>query len=863
MSLSLPPDQLNALWNEFLERWPLERLSDMQLSDYTGVGNDDSFCYWLESRTNDLGSIWGGSSFKFGVFRRKDKTHKESRLGRSYTSDFAWLNKYGNTPDEAFSSVLEQIVTVALSARAGDLEAIDQADLGEAVRWKIAFLYQDRNDLNIAPIYISQLLREITDQSRISPAQAQRALMADRNNKEVFEYAGELLEIASAKMAEKLSTEKALEYLNNSTYYSPIKPPSDKIAGFQSQSGLQLALVLSNAKVTLFLEPGDWQETAKGLYAVSKIYSAPDSRNSNLSSNAPNLFTGHPAICVTVESLKNLSELCDIYESSEGNITMAIQTSETASTSQPNAEALNTILYGPPGTGKTYATTEMAVKLADPQWYTGMMGKSLDESTQRKEIKAHYDALLASGRIAFTTFHQSFSYEDFVEGIRAETEDGQIAYNVKDGIFKALALIASANADNTSPLSDSISLAGRRVWKMSLGNTLKGEEDAYQDCIGQNYIGLGWGDDIDFTSCDTRDAVLAHYSAASQHQYANTDYNISAVNTFKNVISPGDIVVVSDGNHKFRAIGEITGDYRYAPSEEGLWFNQTRKVRWLRLFEPSLPKEVLFQKALSQMTLYELKPTTLRMEKLKEFLEKPASEASRTQNHVLIIDEINRGNVSRIFGELITLLEPDKRSGGSDSRSVVLPYSKKRFSVPQNLYVLGTMNTADKSLAQIDLALRRRFEFVELQPAPTQLGDLQVHGVKIADLLDVLNQRIEVLLDRDHTIGHAYFWSLREIENTTEREAKLAEIFQKRIIPLLQEYFFSDWERIGWVLNDPAKPDAARFIKLGGSGIAVEKLFCTQIAAEIHDRRYSINPAAFSNPAAYQGILPAQATDNA
>lgn len=229
------------------------------------------------------------------------------------------------------------------------------------------------------------------------------------------------------------------------------------------------------------------------LYAVSKIYSAPDSRNSNLSSNAPNLFTGHPAICVTVESLKNLSELCDIYESSEGNITMAIQTSETASTSQPNAEALNTILYGPPGTGKTYATTEMAVKLADPQWYTGMMGKSLDESTQRKEIKAHYDALLASGRIAFTTFHQSFSYEDFVEGIRAETEDGQIAYNVKDGIFKALALIASANADNTSPLSDSISLAGRRVWKMSLGNTLKGRRTPTRIALARTTLAWAGG----------------------------------------------------------------------------------------------------------------------------------------------------------------------------------------------------------------------------------------------------------------------------------------------------------------------------------------------------------------------------------
>lgn len=863
MSLSLSSKQLNDLWDQFLQRWPLENLDNMQLADYTAAGGDDSFCYWLEARTEELGSIWGGSAFKFGVYNRKDKAKKASRYGRQFTQDYAWLEKYGSTPAEAFSEVLGYIIAVAQAARFGDLEAIDKADLGEAIRWKIAFLYQDRTNPMIVPIYKGEMLRAITGQPDISSAEAQRTLMPQRGDRELFEYYRNLLNTAEEKMTETLGTAQALDFLNKSANFTPIKPPTDKIAGFESQSGQHLALVLSNAKVTLLLEPGDWQTAAREYYAPGKTYSAADSRNSNLSANAPKLATGHPAISVTVDTLKNLNELCDIYDATEGTNAMDTQSIQDASPPTPSADSLNKILYGPPGTGKTYATTEMAVSLADPHWFAELETSSPDEGARRQAIKARYDALMASGQIAFTTFHQSFSYEDFVEGIRAETHDGQIVYNVKDGIFKALALIASANADNTPPLSDSISLAGRRVWKMSLGNTLKGEEDAYQDCIDQNYIGLGWGDDIDFTSCDSRDAVLEHYSAVSKHQYSNTDYNISAVNTFKNVISSGDIVVVSDGNHKFRAIGEIIGDYRYAPSEEGLWFNQTRKVRWLRLFEPSLPKEVLFQKALSQMTLYELNPTTLRMEKLEEFLEKPASEASRTQNHVLIIDEINRGNVSRIFGELITLLEPDKRNGGSDSRSVVLPYSKKRFSVPQNLYVLGTMNTADKSLAQIDLALRRRFEFVELQPDPTQLGDLQVHGVKIADLLDVLNQRIEVLLDRDHTIGHAYFWSLCEIENTTEREAKLAEIFQKRIIPLLQEYFFSDWERIGWVLNDPAKPDAARFIKLGGSGIAVEKLFGTQIAAEIHDRRYSINTAAFSNPAAYQGILPAQATDNA
>lgn len=861
--MSLPTDQLHSLWDELLQRWPLEKLQTMELNDYTAAGNTDSFCNWLEARTEELGSIWGGSAFKFGVYNRKDKAHKQDRYGRMFTTDFAWMAKYGSTPEDAFLAVRDQIVAVANNARAGNLGAIDKADLGEALRWKIAFLYQDRATLRIAPIFTGELLSEITGTPGISVADGQRHIMASIAERDIFEYASALLKKAEEQIALKFSTAKAKEYLDKAATYSPIKPATDKVAGYQSLGGQQLALILSNAKVTLFLEPGAWQEEAKGLYSLNKEYSPGDTRNSNLSANAPTLATGHPAISVTVDSLKHLADLCELYDSLEGESSaIPNQTTKQGEKRMPS-ESLNQILYGPPGTGKTFATTEIAVRLADPQWHAELCDRGLSEAERRNELKARYDALMGLGQVAFTTFHQSFSYEDFVEGIRAETNDGKISYDVQDGIFKALAIIADADNLSNSALTENIDLSGRRFWKMSLGNTLADEDDAYQDCIEQNYLGLGWGDDIDFTNCASRDAVSQKYSEITGEQYGSNAYNVSAVNTFKNTIRQGDIVVISDGNHKFRAIGEVSGDYQYFAPDTGRWFNQTRSVKWLRVFETSLPKEALFQKSLSQMTLYELRPTTLKMDKLRELLENSADRARNTRNYVLIIDEINRGNVSRVFGELITLLEPDKRKNGNDARSVTLPYSKKSFSVPGNLYVVGTMNTADKSLAQIDLALRRRFEFVELQPAPAQLGDLQVHGVKIADLLDVLNQRIEVLLDRDHTIGHAYFWSLREIDDTAEREAKLAEIFQKRIIPLLQEYFFSDWERIGWVLNDPAKPDTARFIKLGGSGIAVDKLFGAQIAAEIHDRRYNINTAAFSNPAAYQGIMPAQAMGNA
>ncbi len=523
---------------------------------------------------------------------------------------------------------------------------------------------------------------------------------------------------------------------------------------------------------------------------------------------------------------------------------------------EPNMANLNRILYGPPGTGKTYCTTELAVQCVAPDWYESLS----NDKFKRQKIKDKYDELTAKGRVAFTTFHQSFSYEDFVEGIRPVVVEGNdnnsnISYEVVDGVFKQLCTNAITTEQTGS--TQTVNIEGKNIWKLSLGNTnISDENEIFNECIDNNYVLLGWGDDIDFSNCSNRREVVAKIEQSHNISLADdpSNYKATAVNIFKNAVSIGDLVIISNGNHKFRAIAEITDDYEFLDTKERYGFQQLRKVKWLRIYSPSLPKERLFDKSLSQMAIYQLRDTTIDREKLKHLLTPEPTTNSRELPHLIIIDEINRGNISRIFGELITLLEPDKRKGGTDAREVILPYSKLPFSVPSNLYILGTMNTADKSLAQLDLALRRRFDFVELLPQPKLLDGIKVHGIAVSKILTVMNQRIEVLLDREHVIGHSYFWSLKDLDSDDEREIELGNIFKRRIIPLLQEYFFSDWERIGWVLNDPSKHTSEQFVQTREITPTVSELFHSSITG-LNDRRYHINKTAFNNPESYKKIL--------
>ncbi|MBL1321727.1 MAG: AAA family ATPase [Methylophaga sp.] len=487
--------------------------------------------------------------------------------------------------------------------------------------------------------------------------------------------------------------------------------------------------------------------------------------------------------------------------------------------------------------------------------------EDLSEVEMRAIIKEKFDGHIRTGNIAFTTFHQSYGYEDFVEGIKAETIDNQVNYSVEPGIFKQLCEKASANIERVADESD-FQLGNKRVWKMSLGNSQTDEGDSvFQECRSNSYVLLGYGDDIDFSGCDSHQKVKDKY-ISSGYEPKNQDYSVSSVHTFINKIKVGDIIVVSDGNHRYRAIAEVTGEYRKLVDDRDHWF-QMRSVKWHVVFNPSQQRENICKKAFSQMTLYELKTNTLDRTALQELLvPKNMSEDGDKQPYVLIIDEINRGNISKIFGELITLIEPDKREGEAEALTVILPYSKEPFSVPKNVHIIGTMNTADASIAKLDVALRRRFKFTEMPPEPSLLrtvnfiiDDNNEIDINLKSMLIAINQRIELLYDRDHTIGHSFFMKL-----TNGRPiADLASIFEKEIIPLLQEYFFDDWERIHWVLDAYKANDEFWFIRKKKNAIDVMggrwKSDTNQSAlADVWELNLNDNRELTQEPEAYIGI---------
>ncbi|OAN19822.1 McrB family protein [Acholeplasma laidlawii] len=224
------------------------------------------------------------------------------------------------------------------------------------------------------------------------------------------------------------------------------------------------------------------------------------------------------------------------------------------------------------------------------------------------------------------------------------------------------------------------------------------------------------------------------------------------------------------------------------------------------------------------------------------------NKQNKGNKKVFIIDEINRGNISKIFGELITLIEDTKRKGEKEEMSITLPYSKKPFTVPNNVHILGTMNTADRSIALMDTALRRRFAFEEMMPEP-ELIKAEVDGLKISEMLTAINKRIEVLYDREHTIGHAFFMD-KKLEL-----GDLAHIFKNKIIPLLQEYFYEDYEKIQWVLGDNEKTDESfKFIKQIKNEANIFKGKNGADMNALPEYRYEINKKAFDKIESYKQI---------
>lgn len=394
---------------------------------------------------------------------------------------------------------------------------------------------------------------------------------------------------------------------------------------------------------------------------------------------------------ITIKQPTLLWKMWDnLMDPSQGT-SVVLQSGKGNTMSLPMAH--NLILCGPPGTGKTYSTVIYAVDIIKEKSEDEIKADLQNKNLRYDDFLKKYKILRDAGHIAFTTFHQSYGYEEFIEGIKPVMENKVLQYQIEDGVFKRFCKVAE-----------------------------KAEEEAKQEA-----------------------------------------------------------------------------QQEVAPEEDG------------------------------------------KDKDAEEMKKKP---------FVFIIDEINRGNISKIFGELITLIEDSKRAGAAEAMEAVLPYSQKSFSVPQNVYIIGTMNTADRSIAMMDTALRRRFSFVEMMPNTKLLETIEVAGVNIGKMLHVINERITYLYDREHTIGHAFFMGLekhRDIEH-------LSAIFKKKVIPLLQEYFYDDYEKIQLVLGDNAKKNELKFIQDTVKQPA--GVFRKATALDDYDEKtlFTINEDAFGNPESYQQI---------
>ena len=433
----------------------------------------------------------------------------------------------------------------------------------------------------------------------------------------------------------------------------------------------------------------------------------------------------------------------------------------------------NIILQGAPGTGKTYCVPELVVRLCNPEFDA--------KNATREKLMEIYNQLKDEKRVMFTTFHQSMDYEDWLEGLRpVVTENNQVQYNIESGIFKKLC----EEADKPVPTTKGIGISeDATIWKVSLCKT--GDNPVRKDCMENGYIRIGWDGYGEYITEDTDWSI-------------HNGEGKNVLNAFMNTMKIGDVIMSCFSNRTIDAIGVVTGDYEW--HDEFAEYKRVRKVKWL---VKGVNEDIVNMnegKTMTLGTVYRL--NAINMGKIKTILDKYENSktlSNNTKPYVIIIDELNRGNVSKIFGELITLFEPDKRKGMKNAESVILPYSKKPFYIPSNVYLIATMNTADRSLGTLDYAIRRRFAFVTVKPTEIEdehfRADLfrKVSKLFIANYDEYADNEFEDTIrlmpadtlceeyrPEDVWIGHSYFIMNGEDE---VRNRLLYEI-----IPLLEEY---------------------------------------------------------------------------
>lgn len=825
--------QQYTLWDEFHSVWPASRLATMTLDEYSQAGSKDSFTYWIESRLDELGSIWGGSSFKFGVFSRKDTKDKESGTKLSYSDTHGWYSTLGTTAEVAFVQVRSFVVQVADWAVKGDLDAIESFEhLGEAFKWKIAFHYQNRQTPVIVDIFKRAPLAVFvggTASQRM--AALQKAALAQRpNDVGILEFGRQIWEAWGQKNLAiwKLSHgDQPFTPAERQTFMDDLKVAVHKDTGKEQGKkfakapvGTLFFLCHGNSpqrigqftSVAIPCDKGDgWLQRDYRLlkpairtdrYTQNSKYWSPQG-NSTFSQVGAHDLPEFETTFLKPYFGTDLAELAAL----SGEFIEAASLGDGMSPTKPaqafgvDAKPIDTcfnrIYYGPPGTGKTYTLMQLLKRDYEPQ------AASITTEEWRTQIIAEKVAVLKWWEGAAAALYDlggkatvpALADHPFIKAIAATKNRTQGIKQTLWGTLQHHTVESSATVNTKLRMSPSI--------------FDKNADSAWQ------FAG-DWQD-----ACADLIALVNQFKAGHQDAAAVQRYSFV---TF----------------HQ---------SYGYEEFVEGL-------------------RPVLNGDTEAGEVEYEIRPGAFK-ELCRKARQAPA------QRFAMVIDEINRGNISKIFGELITLIEPDKRDpldGCKPPLELTLAYSGEKFSVPANVDIIGTMNTADRSLALLDTALRRRFDFVPLLPDTRAVKDADdphsaplaglvvttsVGAIDVRQMLERINERIEALYDRDHCIGHAYLTTLADVNDGEVRFEKLTDIFRNRIVPLLEEYFFEDWRKIRLVLGDNQKPDPAQFITESDTHEQdLSDLFGNNHGLDRYatKRRYQSQPSAFSNPAAYLGI---------
>lgn len=993
-------EKLYKLKQEFLKTWPIEKLEVMTLEEYTNL-NKTSFCYWLEHITRDLGSIVGGSSYKFGIYKRNDKSEVKEESNRTTDGEYAWFKKYGeDSKEQAFETIRSIIINIARLAQSDRLEEIDGIDLGNAYKWKIAFLYGDFNCLNAFKLDALRVIAsnlDIVYTNKTSISKFHRAILNLKpTDQEYFSWSHELWRQYETRLIDV--RKDFAKWLNTNTYDSyraylgstdkSIEARLDEINSFFDD--VDFFLVDPNKiddLISTILFMMSKKERAKNPDFVEY-----DSKNSN----------GIPkAILGKNNYLKFLKEKFDYQEPNywifQGN---------------PNIYNITNALKAAHLKSWKVAAHKDKIKIGDQVilWQTGKTPGCYALAEVTSEVGAFKEE--AFEKKYYLNQVESIATDRVKIKITKYLADNPILWNdIKDN-----PVFSNFNAGNqgTNFTATQEQFNTLLYWNLSKNTKYwlfaPGENaSAWDEFYNSGIMALGWDDIGDLSQYrireDIRDALRNAYGGEGDKKN-----DVSANDDFANKMSVNDIVIVKKGRRELLGYGVVLSDYYY--DEKRSEYKSCRRVDWKlrgnwktdhnlvlktltditqydteleeydkyherlmaimdsklikastdmsniksinrilygppgtgktyylkdQLFEKytsketSITKEQHFETVVSGCSwwqviaialldlgnakvsdifehdwvqkkaslsnsktirptlwgqlqshtineceyvnvtnrqqplifnktgdsyweiledhveelapeLYDLKDSVTNynpdpdkiikhydfvtfhqsfayedfIEGIKPILPQDDAEdtkdlgyriedgvfkklCQRAQNdsenrYAIFIDEINRGNVSAIFGELITLIETDKRKDAKNELSIKLPYSKKEFSVPSNIDIYGTMNTADRSVEALDTALRRRFEFKEMMPDYELIVKERVGDIKLSEVLKIINQRIELLIDRDHTIGHSYFVNV----NTTKA---MADAFNNKIVPLLQEYFYGDYGKIGLVLG--------------------------------------------------------------